>query len=512
MDEILEQIGGMGRFQITRLVMFCFLMFPPTFQFLNMYFIVAEAPWQCVNNSTECKLNGSFVVGDFDYDFRCKINRSEWEYASYEGPHNTIVSEFDLVCDYANYGSLAVSIGSISEAIFTIPLGVLSDRFGRLWTLYPSLVIMTTVGTLSSFAAKYWHFLVARIFSGSATFGVIFTITILSGEYVGPHHRPLSQTIVWVASTFETLLLACMAYFVRSWRNLVILCNAPWILLLVFAKFTPESVRWQLTHNKAEKAEKNLRQIAKVNKIEYPDVTLKIPEVSNEGRFNCLALFSSWSSAIGVLIQAFAWFVSGLVFFGASFGASDFGGNLYLNFALTILIEIPANFIAIDGCERFGRKKIIIYSMILSGIACVVVSLIPAGTARTDFIAGRLIGGMLGKGFITISYSSMVVWSTELFPTIVRNSGMAILYVSTSFGSAAAPFVLDLDRIHGTLPFGLMGGLSAIASLLCLKLPETRGRPTVEVFESNRNAQSNEMPEVNGKGNQNERGNNEKEA
>ena len=140
------------------------------------------------------------------------------------------------MCDYATYGSLAVSIGPISEAIFTIPLGILSDRYGRLWTLYPSLLIMTTVGFLSSFATKYWQFLVARIFSGSTMFGVIFAITILSGEFVGPHHRPLSQTIVWMASTFQTLFLAFMAYFVRSWRTLVILCNAPWILLLVFAK------------------------------------------------------------------------------------------------------------------------------------------------------------------------------------------------------------------------------------------------------------------------------------
>ena len=95
-DEILEEIGQMGRFQISRLVMFCFLIFPPTFQFLNMYFIAAEGPWQCVKNSTECRLNGSFVVGDDDYDFRCKINRSEWEYASYEGPRDSIVSEVSL--------------------------------------------------------------------------------------------------------------------------------------------------------------------------------------------------------------------------------------------------------------------------------------------------------------------------------------------------------------------------------------------------------------------------------
>ena len=92
-DEILEQIGQMGRFQISRLAMCCFLLMPATFQYLNVYFIVAEAPWQCVKNSTACQLNGSFMVGHPHYDFRCKINRSDWEFARYEGPHDSIVSE-----------------------------------------------------------------------------------------------------------------------------------------------------------------------------------------------------------------------------------------------------------------------------------------------------------------------------------------------------------------------------------------------------------------------------------
>ncbi|CAB4030252.1 organic cation transporter -like [Paramuricea clavata] len=165
---------------------------------------------------------------------------------------------------------------------------------------------------------------------------------------------------------------------------------------------------------------------------------------------------------------------------------------MYFNFALTSLIEIPAHFLAIDNCERIGRKKTVIIYMILGGIACVVVSLIPAGTERTDFIVGRVIGGMLGKGFITVSYGAIVVWSTELFPTIVRNSGMAITYVSTCLGSAAAPFVLELDRIHPILPFGLMGGLAVVAALLGLLLPETRGRPTAEVFESKNSEKATE--------------------
>lgn len=90
---MLQRIGQMGRFQISRFAMYSLMMFALTFQYLNMFFLAAEPPWKCVENSTACKLNGSFVVGDADYDFRCKINRSEWEYARYEGPHDSIVSE-----------------------------------------------------------------------------------------------------------------------------------------------------------------------------------------------------------------------------------------------------------------------------------------------------------------------------------------------------------------------------------------------------------------------------------
>jgi hypothetical protein len=74
---------------------------------------------------------------------------------------------------------------------------------------------------------------------------------------------------------------------------------------------------------------------------------------------------------------------------------------------------------------------------------------------------------------------------------------MAIMRVSTCLGSAAAPFVLELDRINPILPFGLMGGLAIVAALLGLLLPETRGRPTAEVFESkNSGMQSHIIPQI----------------
>ena len=37
-----------------------------------------------------------------------------------------------------------------------------------------------------------------------------------------------------------------------------------------------------------------------------------------------------------------------------------------------------------------------------------------------DYIVGRVIGGILGKGFITASFSALFIWSGEIFPTVAR--------------------------------------------------------------------------------------------
>ena len=71
-------------------------------------------------------------------------------------------------------------------------------------------------------------------------------------------------------------------------------------------RFTPESIRWYTTHNRIEKAEKELRNIARINRKEYPEVMIKVPATSTKS-LGCLALFSTWSLAFSVMIQAVAW-------------------------------------------------------------------------------------------------------------------------------------------------------------------------------------------------------------
>jgi len=44
--------------------------------------------------------------------------------------------------------------------------------------------------------------------------------------------------------------------------------------------------------------------------------------------------------------------VNGMVYYGLSMSSEEFGGSIYLNFVLTSLVEIPANILVIDNCNR----------------------------------------------------------------------------------------------------------------------------------------------------------------
>ena len=57
-----------------------------------MTFSTAEPPWRCADNSTACSLNGTYKVGDQDYEYRCQLDRSDWEFVV-DGDFDSIVTE-----------------------------------------------------------------------------------------------------------------------------------------------------------------------------------------------------------------------------------------------------------------------------------------------------------------------------------------------------------------------------------------------------------------------------------
>ncbi|XP_001628786.3 organic cation transporter-like protein [Nematostella vectensis] len=490
-DQVLEQIGQFGPFQIRILAMFLFIFIPLTYQTLLMVFVAYEPPWMCTTNSSACLLSNSTGREIYStstqpielYHRRCKLNRTDWKFADpelYEGPVHTIVTQFDLVCDNSFHAWLANSMLFFGWALGAIILGMIADKYGRRSVLFPSAACVIAITFSMSFAQASWVVIALRFFSGFFLGGSILTMFVLAAELVGPAKRALSSTMVWFYFTLALMVLGLQAYFIKDWKLLCIISTVPFVFIFIFWKFIPESVRWLLVVGRKDQAREILEQVAKVNKKEMPKEDLRVPVVKHNRGF--LELFGTPRLALLTLLQCYAWLVNGLVYYAVSMSAGDFGGSIYLNFVLTSIVEFPANILVIDNCNRFGRKHTVVWYTVVGAISCLVVSFIPSGTDNIGYIAGRVAAGTLGKLCITTSFNSLYVFSAELFPTMIRNSGMGLLSVISRVGAALAPFVVQLTRINAILPFALMSGLTFLAALACWFLPETRGKPTLEVM------------------------------
>nr|XP_023027549.1 solute carrier family 22 member 6-like [Leptinotarsa decemlineata] len=72
-----------------------------------------------------------------------------------------------------------------------------------------------------------------------------------------------------------------------------------------------------------------------------------------------------------------------------------------------------------------------------------------------------------------LGFPTIYIWSGELFPTSIRNSGMGICSMSGRVGSMIAPFVADIQSGKGWMSPFIFGVVPLIGAALCYFLPET---------------------------------------
>jgi len=478
LDDILPLVGEFGKFQIILNIFLCILQFPGIMLIFLPYFSQHSPSWKCVQGSTVCTLNGTFDRTDANYDKRCDMARSEWEYT--EVKEYSIVTEFDMVCDKDPYLHLATSLIFVSWAIGAIVLGWLSDRYGRkIATLACSVAVMV-LGFSSAFSPNFAAYVTFRFLLGLFITGNIVYPFIFISEYVGTKWRPLVGMAVWLTSALSTLLLGVTAPYVRTWKALTITCTAPYIILVLFFKPFPESARWLILNGRKDEVQDILQRIARTNKKQLQEI--RIADIDKEvkpGFKHFVRLFTPRKIAFRSLIQGFTWMVNGLVYYGVSYAADDLGGSMYMNFNVSTLAGIPAAVAFFYLSNRIGRKNTTLYPMLIAGISCISVSLI---SKKHNW--ARLLLGTIGKFAITISFDAIYTWSTELYPTEIRGAGMGYLQIAARIGSALAPWVAKWLLVFSKiLPFALMGACSFVCGVLLYFLPETAHKKTAETIE-----------------------------
>ncbi|NWR21127.1 S22AD protein, partial [Emberiza fucata] len=81
----------------------------------------------------------------------------------------------------------------------------------------------------------------------------------------------------------------------------------------------------------------------------------------------------------------------------------------------------------------------------------------------------------IGKFAASASFSTSYVYAAELFPTVVRQTGVGLCSVSARVAGILAPLIIPLAQYHRAIPKAIFGSIPVLVALFCILLPETRG-------------------------------------
>ena len=391
--------------------------------------------------------------------------------------------------DYGIYGFLAVFIGQAffvsadpvsnllsSFAVFALsffirPLGgvffgPLADRLGRKQTLLVVLVLMAgstfALGLLPTYAAigvaAPILLVLIRCIQGFSAGGEIGTITSFIAEYAGPGRRGFSTSWLMVTAVLGLVLgglvangmifaLGASTMQAWGWRIPFLLAGPLGLIALYIRMKLEDSPEFQALKAAGETSKAPLREV-----FQWKRAMALV--------FFIITLHSSIFYL--VLTYASTYMAKSLAF--------DSGTTLLYVFLASVLAAVVMPFGGMIT-DKYGRRNF----LLIVGLACTssmywfFVSA-PTATAQT-FLFPLLAVALTFGLYASSTYATM----TELLPTRIRSTGIAVAYnVPVAAFGGSAPFIAtwliaQTGDISSPWYFFVATGVASIVALLMLR-------------------------------------------
>lgn len=309
--------------------------------------------------------------------------------------------------------------------------------------------------------------------------------------------------------------------YIHHFRYLLLAIYIPGLIVVSYYWTVSESVRWLLATSRFERAEKALHRAAKFNNKVLSAKSLEIirdkcqptnvsttHQIEEKDRVSSIPVTSIFTSArlfLRLLNLSICWMTCAFVYYGLNLSATaiEGDGNKYISFILVVASEIPGLLASIYLLDKIGRRRTLIITLVLAGMSVTGSALIP--NDYSNLILLLFVGG---KCSITCAFSSMYVFTAELWPTSLRNTIANLCSMIGRVGGMLAPFTPLLVSSPGVytptavvsnpfsfwqaqitpkLPFFLFGGFAIAAAFLIVILPETLNCKLPETIEDAEN-------------------------
>ncbi|XP_048852019.1 solute carrier family 22 member 5-like [Brienomyrus brachyistius] len=504
-EEITSFLGEWGRFQKCVFFLLSLTFIPHGYLNLSMVFLAATPQHHCEVSYTYGENISDYIPyegtsGDRVLS-RCRrykhlngtaaswANETEgcldgWRFSA-DTYKSTIVTEWSLVCEDSWKAPFASSVLFFGVMAGSLISGQVSDRFGRKLVFFGSLVLMNTFAVLQALSSSWEWYCTFYFFVGMARTSSYISGFILGSELLGKSTRVLFSSLgVCICYALGYTCLPIFAYFIRDWRMLLMALTIPGFLCIPLWWIIPESPRWLLSHGHVDKADAIIRAIARKNGVDAPEIIFKTEDGSQllgktapQRVYTIIDLIRTTNIRNITILNTIIWIVTSMTYYGLSLNTPNMGGDPYLNCFISAVSEIVA-YVATWLFMRYTvRRFTLIFLFLLSGVTLLIIKFVP-----DELDAVVLVLVMVGKGGITAAYCFIYIYSTEMFPTVLRNTGMGAISTATRVGTILSPYIAYIGDYNKVAPYILMGSVTVSVAFLSLLLPETKDSELPELI------------------------------
>jgi len=353
----------------------------------------------------------------------------------------------------------AYVVGAVIGALL---FGWLTDRFGRRFIFYVTLIVYLSGVLLSAVSWDFASFAVFRAITGLGIGGEYAAINSAIDELIPARLRGRIDLIVngsfWVgaaAGSGASLLFLDPNLLAPDvgWRLGFAVGGVLGLFILLMRRAVPESPRWLVTHGWRDEGEATVADIER-----RVTESTRAPLAPAEGRltvhprrtFGFALIFRAMigkyraRSALALVLMVAQAFLFNAVFFSYGLVLAKYQGVAETSTGLYLLPLAVSNFLGPLVLGHFfdtiGRRVMIAGTYAVSAVLLVVTAVIfgfDGFTAWTQTLAWMLI-----FFFASAAASSAYLTASEIFPLETRALAIAIFYaLGTAIGGSTAPML-----------------------------------------------------------------------
>ncbi|CAG9562563.1 unnamed protein product [Danaus chrysippus] len=482
-DKIENIIGRFGKYQRWIFVLLTISRLPTDYQLVNVVFLLPNVQYTCLDEEAYNQTN------------YCPCKNPQYDLSDIG---NSVTSTFGLICEKRHLASLGQSILQAGILVGGIFYGYLSDRYGRRTAVFLALFCEVLFVSLSAATTQFWMFVVMRFLIGTAVGGTMLCAYIMLVELSGKSFRPYLAGMIDISLIISYFTLPILAYYLRDWRKLQLTVSLPWLYVAVIYFVLPESPRWLITTGQKDKAVEVLSSIAKRNNRPTENIRVAVEnlvyeeEISNRQQQHgtYLDLFRTPKVRAYTFITAFIWLSISHTFFGINQYIGRLEGNIYINVIFSSIGLIPGMTLVVIASLYLNRRLAVVISCGVAAISLIVFIFIPSN--MNNLI---LVFAVIGQTGAFTAFAQIYLYSSEIFPTIIRNSAMGFASMFARFGGFIAPFVVNIGiEWVSIVIFSL---LVTFAGISCYFLPETKGTVLLNTIDETENSVKKLTDDVN---------------